>query len=64
MTLLRGSGCLTVGAYHDVGLTAALSIQREYGRDVFAFSEEASPDVISLAAVHDIDELKQLLKLR
>jgi hypothetical protein len=55
---------LSIGAFHDDGLKAALDIQRRYGREVFAFSEESSPEVVALSAIISPQELAEKLKLR
>jgi hypothetical protein len=55
---------MTVGAFSDVGLEVALSIQREYGEPILAFSEESSPDFVGLTAVPTAQDLARMLKLR
>ena len=55
---------VSIGAYHEDGLKAALHIQGRYGKGVFAFSEESSPDVVALSAIRSPNELAQKLKLR
>src|SRR5262249_5476299 len=42
---------LTIGAYSNVGLEAAINIQREYGDEIYAFSEESLPDSVQLSTV-------------
>ena len=54
----------SVGAFHEDGLKAALEIQRHYGSEIFAFSEEAQPLMVPLSKVNSPDELAALLKLR
>jgi hypothetical protein len=54
----------SIGAFHDDGLKAALDIQRGYGTEVFAFSEESSPEVVALSAIQSPQELAEKLKLR
>jgi hypothetical protein len=54
---------VSVGAYHDRGLSAALEIQKRYGDEIFAFSEESSPDIVSLLNIKSAQELAQHLKL-
>jgi hypothetical protein len=55
---------LSIGGYHDDGLKAALDIQRRYGKEVFAFSEESSPAIVALSAIRSPRELGAKLKLR
>jgi hypothetical protein len=54
---------ISIGAFDDAGLSAAIEFQRLYGREVFAFSEESSPDVAPLSTVKDATELAAVLKL-
>ena len=56
--------CVSIGAYHEDGLKAALEIQRRYGDEVFAFSEELSPDVVALSTVESPKALAEKLRLR
>lgn len=55
---------VSIGAYHALGLNAALDIQRRYGGEMFAFSEESSPDVIPLSSIESSHELAEKLRLR
>jgi hypothetical protein len=64
ISVSKNLGSVSVGAYHDKGLNAALEIQRRYGEEVFAFSEESSPHVVPLSTIKSPQELAQSLKLR
>lgn len=54
----------SVGAYCDVGLDAALEIQRRYGDEIYACSEESSPEVVRLSPIATAKELAEKLRLR
>ena len=55
---------VSIGSYHERGLNAALDIQRHYGGEIFAFSEELSPEVLPLSSIKSPHELAEKLKLR
>jgi len=55
---------ISIGIYHNDGLKAALDIQKRYGEEMFAFSEESSPEVIAISLLRTPEELAIKLKLR
>lgn len=55
---------ISVGAYCDEGLEAAIRIQRGYDQEVLAFSEESSPNMVRLSTIQSALELAKQLKLR
>ena len=62
--VMRDLRSASIGAFHDDGLRAALEIQRNYGAEIYAFSEEASPKVIALSTIKSPEELAAEHKIK
>lgn len=61
---LGSQGSISVDTFHELGLQAAIDIQRAYGGEVYAWSEEASPLLAPVSTIKTPDELATILKLR
>lgn len=64
IVFLGEQGSISVETFHEMGLQAAIDIQRAYEDEVYAWSEEASPLLAPISAINTPGELATILKLR